>query len=144
MRVDIKQLSNNAVMPKRATPESAGYDLYNAGGDCYIAPHDTVKIETGFAIALPKNTIGAIVARSGLASKKGLRPANCFGVVDTDYRGNVIVALHNDRDVMQKVEAGERIAQLIVIPYVPIEFNVVDELDDTERGEGGFGSTGTN
>lgn len=142
MKIDIKQLSNNAKMPTRGTAQSAGYDLYNPEGDCYIAPHDTVKIDIGLAIALPENTFGAIFARSGLSVKKSLRPANCCGIIDADYRGPIIVALHNDSDTMQTISAGERIAQLVVMPFIPVEFNIVDELDETERGEGRLGSTG--
>jgi dUTP pyrophosphatase len=91
---------------------------------------------------LPENTFGAIFARSGLATKKGLRPANCVGVCDSDYRGEYVVALHNDTDEMMSIEPNERIAQLIVMPFIPVNFTVVEELNETERGDGGFGSTG--
>lgn len=107
-----------------------------------IAPHTTVKVGTGIAIELPYNTFGAIFARSGLATKQGLRPANCVGVVDSDYRGEVIVALHNDTDEIKSIEGGDRIAQLVVMPYVPVRFTEKEELTDTVRGDGGFGSTG--
>ena len=93
---------------------------------------------------LPNGTFGAIFARSGLATKKGLRPANCVGVCDSDYRGEYIVAIHNDTDEMMTITAGERIAQLIVMPFVAVEFNIVDKLTETQRGNGGFGSTGVN
>lgn len=89
-----------------------------------------------------ENTFGAIFARSGLATKKGLRPANCVGVVDSDYRGEYIVPLHNDTDEMMTIEPGERIAQLVILPFIPVLFNVVDDLSETARGTGGFGSTG--
>ncbi|MBR7147049.1 MAG: dUTP diphosphatase, partial [Oscillospiraceae bacterium] len=96
----------------------------------------------GLAIELPEGTFGAIFARSGLATREGLRPANCVGVIDSDYRGEVMVALHNDSPVPRTVKSGERIAQLVVMPYLPVMFEEADELSDTARGEGGFGSTG--
>lgn len=141
--VKFKKNNSLAKTPTRGSAEAAGWDLYAATNYIIsIKPHQTVKIDTGISIELPKNTFGAIYARSGLATKRGLRPSNCTGVVDSDYRGIVIVALHNDSDQEQFVEPGERIAQLIVMPYIPITFEEVDELDDTERGSGGFGSTG--
>lgn len=144
MEVNIKLLNENAKVPTRGSEYAAGYDLYAATDyDIEIAPHSTVKIGTGISIELPNGTFGAIFARSGLATKKGLRPANCVGVCDSDYRGEYIVAMHNDTDEMMTVAAGERIAQLIVIPFVAVEFNTVEELTETQRGDGGFGSTGT-
>jgi dUTP pyrophosphatase len=107
-----------------------------------IAPHQTVKVGTGLAMELPHGYFGAIYARSGLATKQGLRPANCVGVVDEDYRGEFIVALHNDTDMPQMINPMERIAQLVVMPYLSVSFNEVDDLSKTERGEDGFGSTG--
>lgn len=92
---------------------------------------------------IPEGYFGAIFARSGLATKRGLRPANCVGVVDSDYRGEIIIALHNDSDFPQEVSEGERIAQIVIIPYLPVDFTEVDNLSSTARGEGGFGSTGT-
>ena len=144
MEVSIQLLNDLAKVPTRGSEYAAGYDLY-AAMDCIvnIAPHSTFKIRTGIAIELPEGTFGAIFARSGLATKKGLRPANCVGVCDSDYRGEYIVALHNDTNEIMTIEPGERIAQLIIMNFNPIEFNVVDKLSDTERGEGGFGSTGT-
>lgn len=144
MNVNIKLLNENAKVPTRGSEYAAGYDLY--GSNTYtieIAPHSTVKIDTGIAIELPDHTFGAIYARSGLATKRGLRPSNCVGVIDSDYRGSIIVALHNDTDSIQIVEPKERIAQLIVIPYYSVNFNTVEELSDTKRSSGGFGSTGT-
>lgn len=139
-----KKLNEYARVPKRGSKEAAGYDLYAATAvPTIIKCHSTVKIGTGLAIDLPQNTFGAIFARSGLAAKKGLRPANCVGVIDSDYRGEVIVALHNDTDETQVIDAGERIAQLIVLPYIPVNFIEVSELEETDRNEGGFGSTGT-
>ena len=107
-----------------------------------IAPHTTVKIGTGLAIQPPEGYFSAIFARSGMATKRGLRPANCVGVCDEDYRGEYIVALHNDTDEYCLVEPNERIAQLVFLPYMNIEFNEVDSLSETDRGSGGFGSTG--
>lgn len=140
-KIQIKKLRDTAVIPTRGSEKAAGYDLY-ATANYEIAPHSTIKVGTGISIALPDNSFGAIFARSGLATKKGLRPANCVGVCDSDYRGEYIVPLHNDTDEMMSIEAGERIAQLIVMPFIPVEFEEVDELDETERGNKGFGSTG--
>ena len=139
----VKKLNNLAQLPTRGSEEAAGMDLYAASDyDIWIEPHQTVKVDTGISIALPKGTFGAIFARSGLATKQGLRPANAVGVIDSDYRGPVIVALHNDTDERQLVPAKSRIAQLVVIPYIASPIVEVNELDETERGEGGFGSTG--
>lgn len=144
MDVKFKKVNKLAKMPTRGSKYSAGYDLYACTDkDIIIMPHETVKIDTGIAIELPNGTFGAIYARSGLATKRGLRPSNCVGVCDSDYRGNYIVALHNDLDTAQCIQAGERIAQLIVQRFEEVNFVEVDELSDTERGEGGFGSTGT-
>ena len=141
--VKIQKLREDAVIPTRGSEKAAGYDLYAAiPEDIYILPYTTRKIKTGLAMELPDNTFGAIFARSGLATKQGLRPANCVGVCDSDYRGEYMVALHNDTDTVQVVVPGEKIAQLILLPFLPIEFNMVDELSETERGEDGFGSTG--
>ena len=143
MKIEIKKLNENAVIPTRGSEQAAGYDLYAATTEAVtIKPHETVKIGTGLAIAVPDGYFGAIFARSGLAAKQGLRPANCVGVADSDYRGEYIVALHNDTDVERTIEPKERIAQLVVMPYLAVEFDEVDELSETERGEGGFGSTG--
>lgn len=141
--VEYKKLDVNAKMPTRGSERAAGVDLYAASTyDIIIQPHQTVKVGTGIAVSIPHSYFGAIFARSGLATKKGLRPANAVGVVDSDYRGEVIVALHNDTNNIQVVEAGDRIAQLVLIPYLNFEFEEVEELDETERGEDGFGSTG--
>ena len=138
-----KKLTSTAQAPTRGSNYAAGYDLSaDVGSNVIIAPHTTVKIGTGLAVELPENTFGAIYARSGIASKEGLRPANCTGVVDEDYRGELVVALHNDSDVVRIVEPGERIAQFVVQPYVSVEFKEVEELSTTVRGVGGFGSTG--
>ena len=143
MTINIKKLNDNAIIPTRGSVEAAGYDLYACiDTDITIAPHTTVKIGTGISVELPSGYFGGIVARSGLATKKGLRPANAIGICDADYRGEYIVALHNDTDEPQTIEPNERIAQLIVMPFLPVEWNVVDELSGTSRGIGGFGSTG--
>ena len=142
--VNVKKLKDNAQIPTQGSEWSAGWDLYACIDEpVSINPHTTVKIGTGLAFELPKYTFGGIFPRSGLATKKGLRPANTPGVCDSDYRGEYIVALHNDSESIQWVEPGERIAQLIVLPYVPIQFDIVDELSETDRGTGGFGSTGS-
>lgn len=143
MKINIKKLNENAIIPTRGSSQAAGYDLYACTSTpIVIAPHQTVKIGTGLAFELPDGYFGAIFARSGLATKNGLRPSNGVGVCDSDYRAEYIVALHNDTNEPQIINPMERIAQLVVMPYLPVEFNEVDELSETERGEGGFGSTG--
>lgn len=141
MKIRIKKLNENAIIPTSGSKYAAGYDLY-ATADATFAPFETIKMSTGIAVEIPEGYFGGVFARSGLATKFGLRPANCVGVVDSDYRGEVIVALHNDSDKEQTIKKGERIGQLVVLPYLPIEFEEVDELEETERGAGGFGSTG--
>ncbi len=143
MKIQIKKLNENATIPTRGSDRAAGYDLYAClENEVVIGAGETVKIGTGLSIAVPEGYFGAIFARSGLAAKEGLRPANCVGVADSDYRGEYIVALHNDSAVSRVVTPGERIAQLVVMPYLSVEFDEVDALDETERGAGGFGSTG--
>ena len=143
--INYKKLNSNAKTPTRGSEYAAGYDLYACiDNDVVINPHQTVKISTGLSFELPNGTFAGIFARSGLATKEGLRPANCVGVCDSDYRGEYIVALHNDSEDIRYVNNGDRIAQMILLPYIEMEFNEVDELTDTERGIGGFGSTGTN
>ena len=142
--MNIKKLTSTAIIPTKGSEKAAGYDLYaDTNSVVEIKPHKTTKINTGIAIMIPNGYYGAIVARSGLSTKKGLRPANCTGIIDSDYRGDIIVALHNDSDEVQTIEPHERIAQLVICPFLSVEFNEVDELDETERGENGFGSTGT-
>lgn len=137
------KLNPMAQTPTRGSLCAAGYDLSAAiSSNVTIPPHETIKIGTGLAIELPDNTFGAIYARSGIASREGLRPANCVGVVDSDYRGEIVVALHNDSNSYRIVEPCERIAQLVVQPYVSVEFEEVETLSTTDRGSGGFGSTG--
>ena len=143
MKVFIKKISDNATLPTYGTDHSAGADLYAlADGDVFIASGETKIIHTGVAVSIPEGYVGLIYARSGLASKRGLAPANCVGVIDSDYRGELMVALHNHSDSAQTVSPGERMAQLVIAPYVKADFELSDELDDTARGTGGFGSTG--
>lgn len=145
VNIKIKKLYENAKLPTRADDGSAGMDLYAYLKDDYmrvINPHTTQMISVGFAMETPNNTYGAIFARSGLASKKGLRPANCTGVVDSTYRGEVFVALHNDTDTPQQIMHGDRIAQLIIMEYPTVGIIETDTLSETERGNNGFGSSG--
>ena len=137
----IKLLSDKAMIPYRGSEEAAGYDLYSIDS-VNINPEECKLISTGIAIQLPTGYFGAIFPRSGTAVKRGLRLANCVGVIDSDYRGEVKVPLYNDSQEVQPVEQGERIAQLIILPYATVSFEVVDELSDTIRGNGGFNSTG--
>lgn len=143
--MNYKRLNNLAKVPTRADDGAAGYDLYAATSyRIVIKPHQTVMIDTAIALEIPQGMFGAIVARSGIATKRFLRPANCFGVIDSSYRNSLVVALHNDSDYLQHIEPQERIAQLIFLSYgAPVEWTEVDELSETERGLGGFGSTGT-
>ena len=139
----IKKLRDNAQMPTYGSEWAAGADMYAAIDEAVtIEPNETKFIPTGLAFEIPEGYAGFIYARSGLACKKGLAPANKVGVVDADYRGEVMVALHNHGSQAQTVEAGERIAQMIIAPFITANFIFSDELDDTVRGAGGFGSTG--
>lgn len=143
--VKIKRLRPEAKLPIHGSRVAAGYDFFAAIQDpITIPPHKTVKIGSGLAIAVPEDFWLGLFARSGLATKEGLRPANCIGVIDSDYRGQVIAAIHNDSDEIRLIYPDERIGQLILIPKYDWDIQEVEDLDDTERGEGGFGSTGTN
>mgnify|MGYP004487368613 FL=1 len=143
-KVNIKKLDERAVIPTYGTEYSAGADLYAIlDGDLTIKPDQTEFIKTGLAMEIPYGYVGLIYARSGLACKKGLAPANKVGVIDTDYRGEIMVALHNHSDKEIIITNKERIAQLVLAPYLKAEFNQVESLEDTVRGAGGFGSTGT-
>ena len=143
MLVRVKRVSEYAKLPTRGSEKAAGYDLYAALSEpVKIQPHGTVKIDTGLQFELPDGYFAAIFARSGIAAREGLRPANCTGVCDSDYRGNYIVAMHNDSEEVRVIEPGERIAQMIVMPYLAVEFEEARELTQTARGDGGFGSTG--
>jgi dUTP pyrophosphatase len=141
--IKFAKVKSNAIVPTKGSLKSAGYDLY-ACIDYAIAvpPHSTVKVGTGIAIQPPEGYFGAIFARSGLATKFGMRPSNCVGVCDEDYTGEYIVAIHNDTDEYQSVKPYERVAQLVFLPYLNCEFEEVEVLDETERGNNGFGSTG--
>ena len=141
--VKIKKLRENAIIPTYGSEFAAGADLYACLDESVtIDVGETKLIPTGIALSSPVGFAGLIYARSGLASKRGLAPANKVGVVDSDYRGEVMVALHNHGKEAQTIEAGERIAQMVIAPYIAANFIPSDELDDTVRGEGGFGSTG--
>lgn len=144
MEMRVKKLYEDAKIPTRGSAQAAGYDLY-ANKDAIIYHGETVPVGTGIAVEIPTGYFGALFARSGLATKQGLRPANCVGVIDSDYRGEIIVAMHNDNQILDKsIGKGERIAQLVIIPYLPVELVESDTLEDTERGANGFGSTGKN
>jgi len=144
MNIKIKKLTNTATIPTRGSSDAAGYDLYaDIDNSIGLPPHTTYKFPTNISIEIPQGYFGGIYARSGIATKRGLRPSNCVGIVDSDYRGNIIVALHNDSEEYQIVEPNERIAQIIIQPYLNVAFDVTDELNGTERGESGFGSTGS-
>lgn len=145
MQIQIQKLRESAQLPHRGSEYAAGYDLYAApaeGKEIVIAPHTTAMIGTGLAVAIPAGYFGGVFARSGLASKQGLRPANCVGVIDSDYRGECTVALHNDTDEPRTIAPGERIAQLVILPFLEADFQQRDTLPETDRGAGGFGSTG--
>lgn len=143
--VRTKKLCENAVLPKYGTEFAAGADLYACtdAEAVTLAPGETKLIRTGIALEIPAGYAGFVFARSGLACKRGLAPANKVGVIDSDYRGELMVALHNHSGDPQSVENGERIAQMVILPYLAVDFIESDTLDDTERGAGGFGSTGT-
>lgn len=143
VEVKIKKISPNAVLPTYGTENAAGADL----SACLFAPitidpGQTFVVKTGLTMEIPEGYVGLIYARSGLATKRGLAPSNKVGVIDSDYRGEIMVALYNQSELPQKIEPGERIAQLVIAPYLQGVFNEVDELSDTTRGAGGFGSTG--
>ncbi len=143
-QVKIKKLNPKAVVPTYGSPFSAGADLYACeDSPVTIAPHETVLVHTGLSFEIPEGFAGFIYARSGLATKKGLAPANKVGVIDADYRGEVMVSLHNHTNAPQSVEPFERVAQMVIAPFLKADFIEADELSDTVRGTGGFGSTGT-
>lgn len=142
--VKVKKLDERAVIPSLGSEHAAGADLYAVlDEDLTIKPHETVLIHTGLAMEIPVGYAGMVFARSGLATKKGLAPANKVGVVDADYRGEVMVALHNHTNEEKTIEHGERVAQLVIMPYFKADFMETEDLSDTERGTGGFGSTGS-
>ena len=142
--VPVKRLDPRAKLPAYGSADAAGADLYAlTDGPVTIAPGQTVLIHTGLALAIPQGYVGLVYARSGLATKQGLAPANKVGVIDADYRGELMVSLHNHSGEERTVEHGDRIAQLVIAPYLTARFQEAEELDDTARGSGGFGSTGT-
>ena len=141
--IRVKKLKENAIMPTYGSAEAAGADLYACLAEpITIQPGESVFVPTGLAMELPQGYAGLIYARSGLACKRGLAPANKVGVVDSDYRGEFMIVLHNHGSVAQTVEHAERIAQLVITPVFTPGFAEVDELSDTQRAGGGFGSTG--
>jgi dUTP pyrophosphatase len=141
--IRVKKLKENAMIPTYGSAEAAGADLYAClEEDVQIQPGQTVFIPTGLSMEIPKGTAGLIYARSGLACKRGLAPANKVGVIDSDYRGEFIVALHNHGKNPQTISHGERVAQLVITPVLNVAFLEVEELSDTQRAAGGFGSTG--
>lgn len=143
--INVKKLRDDAIIPTQGSKYAAGYDLYAAiDAPITIKSEETIKIGTGLAFELPEGFFAGIFARSGLATKQGLRPANCVGVVDCDYRGEVIVAIHNDSNRNTVIAPGDRIAQMILLPYQSMEFTEVNDLNETDRGDGGFGSSGNN
>lgn len=141
MKVNVKKLNENARLPRYGSEFAAGADLY-AAEDVSIPAGETRFVHTGIAVELPAGTVGLVYARSGLACKQDLAPANKVGVVDCDYRGEVMVALHNHGKETRFVAAGDRIAQFVVAPYYACEFEEAETLSETVRGGGGFGSTG--
>lgn len=141
--IKVKKLRPHAILPSYGSLEAAGADLYAClDSDLQIAPGESCFVPTGLSMALPKNCAGLIYARSGLACKRGLAPANKVGVVDSDYRGEFMVVLHNHGQQVQTISHGERIAQLVITPILTPSYEEVGELDETERAAGGFGSTG--
>lgn len=148
LEMKFKRLSDTMIVPTKAHDTDACFDIYadalsfRGDGEICIAPHETVLIPTGFATNIPHGYWGAIFARSGLASKQGLRPANCVAVIDEPYTGEWKIPLHNDSEDVKVIHHGDRIAQFTLLPYYDIQLKEVDELDETDRGDGGFGSTG--
>ena len=146
MKIPCKKLRENAILPTRGTALAAGVDLYALLPDgqksAAVAPQGKYLFPTGIAVEIPEGYVGLVFARSGIATKRQLAPANCVGVIDADYRGECTVALHNDTDEVRTVAPGDRIAQLVILPFLAAEFAEADALDETDRGAGGFGSTG--
>jgi dUTP pyrophosphatase len=143
IKVNFKKLNDDAIKPTYGTEFAAGADLYACeGGEVTIAAGETKLIHTGLSLEIPEGYAGLIYARSGIATKRGLAPANKVGVIDSDYRGEIMVSLHNHSTEAQTIADGERIAQLVITPFLKVEYTETDTLSDTVRGEGGFGSTG--
>jgi len=144
INVRIKKTNDKAILPKIATEFSAGADLYACleNKNLVIKSGETVFVHTGLAVQIPVGYVGLVFARSSIACKRGLAPANKVGVIDSDYRGEIMVAIHNHSNSDKEIEDKERIAQMVIVPYLPVNYVLSDDLDDTERGNGGFGSTG--
>lgn len=141
--IRVKKINEKAILPAYGSESAAGADLYACMEEpVTIAPHETVMIKTGLAMELPAGYAGLIYPRSGMAFKRGLAPANKVGVIDPDYRGELMVAMHNHSEIPASIEPEERIAQLVITPFLTADFEETDELSDTVRGSGGFGSTG--
>ncbi len=142
-KINIKLLNDDAIIPTYGSNFAAGADLYaNIKEDETINPSETKFIKTGISLEIPDGLVGLIYPRSGLSCKEGLAPANKVGVIDSDYRGEIIVALHNHSKEIRTITPNERIAQIVFTPYIKGNFNIVKDLSDTKRGNGGFGSTG--
>lgn len=143
--INIKLLNENAIVPTYGSPYSAGADLYACVTETItINPGETTFIPTGIALEIPTGFVGLVYARSSLGCKKGLAPSNKVGVIDSDYRGEVMVALHNHSQETHEINPSDRIAQIVFTPYLKGNFQIINDLTDTERGQGGFGSTGEN
>lgn len=144
IEVKIKKINNKAITPTRSSTQAAGYDIYACldKDQIEIEPQRSIKVNTGFALEIPDGYFGGIFARSGLATKENLRPSNCVGVIDSDYRGEILVSLFNDSTEKRIISNNQRIAQLVILPYLDVSFNEVDNLSETIRSNKGFGSTG--
>lgn len=144
IEVKIKKINNKAITPTRSSTQAAGYDIYACldKDQIEIEPQRSIKVNTGFALEIPDGYFGGIFARSGLATKENLRPSNCVGVIDSDYRGEILVSLFNDSTEKRIISNNQRIAQLVIMPYLEVSFNEVDNLSETIRSNKGFGSTG--
>lgn len=148
--VKIQKVLPDAIVPKKAHEDDAGFDLYTAPYDNktfgykeHVPPRKSMTFRTGIAMEIPKGYVGLVFARSGLGIKRGLKPRNCVGVIDSNYRGEILVCLYNDNETTwQNVEIGERIAQIVIVPYLQCNLITVDSLEETDRGNNGFGSSG--
>ena len=145
MKINIKKMYDDAIIPTRGSKQAAGYDLYAYldNDSISLKPGETCIVKSGISVEIPEGYFAGIFARSGIAIKRNLRPANCVGVIDSDFRGEVLIAIYNDSDEERIIENKERVAQMVIMPYLNVEFNIVDELSSTERDDGRFGSTGT-
>lgn len=144
MKLNFKKLDPRATVPTYGSEYAAGADLRAVlDAPITIKPNESVLIHTGIAVAIPIGYVGLVYARSGIACKRGLAPSNKVGVIDADYRGEIMVSLHNHGTTEQTIDPDERIAQMVITPFIHCEYEEADNLDDTNRGDGGFGSTGT-